>query len=811
MTVLILTGSPAAQESKALEPDNDKVADSSELPNIADLIPLASELSGRLAILEKKIAVNLQVSAVEEEFSKIVANVEDHAAELRRFKALANYRYRHLLELMEALDSEGKSLAAASEPLIHVIRQLGASRTSWSDERKRWDVWQSFFSKDESLDEIQAAFTGVQATIDRAQNLITQHLRRLLVVQQKAGIIQSRINVLMVEVEGLIVYKHGYIKTKSSPPFFSKRYFDQFESVLWYAFRRGLTDVSWPGKQYFVRQGWVVFSLGLLSLVLATIIFMYRRQLEGSESWRFVGKRPFAAGFFVCFASFNFLYTSVPSTVAFAVYLVAVISFARIIRFFLEKTWMRLIVGGMLCFLATTRLLYMINLPLPLFRLYFISAALAGLAFCLWQIVAGRRRKESRPVIWAFRFGFLFLAVMLALEFWGVSHLSEFIFESAIRTIIAIQGAWLLILLAHGGIEWMVQKQASQIFNRLQYNTDKIVQRLALGVNVLIGVFALARVLVIWRVFDAPDKAIEGVLSFGFSLGTQKVSVGLILAVIGILYGSFFISWALQRLLAEQVFARGEADPGIRFSATRLIHYVVIIIGFFIALGALGLDMTKITIIFGALSVGIGFGLQTIVNNFISGIIMLFERPVKVGDYIELNGQWAEIKKIGLRSTVVETFDRSEIVVPNSNLISNEVTNWTLSNRSMRLTIPVGVAYGSDVPLVLETLIECAQSNPKLMRNPEPQVLFMSFGESTLDFVLRVWIWNIDDMMPIRSELHQEIDRRFREVEIEIALPQRDLHLRSVERSIQLQQISPENQRPDLTTITRQPGDGERV
>lgn len=788
ITVFILAGSPAAQESKALESDNDKVADSPALPNIADLIPLASELSGRLAILEKKMAVDLQVFAVEEEFSKIAANVEDHASKFQRFKALANYRYRHLLELMEALDSEGKSLAAASKPLIHAIRQLGVSRTSWSDERKRWDVWQSFFSKDEPLDEIQAAFTGVQATIDGAQNLITQHLRRLLVVQQKAGIIQSRINVLKVEVEGLIVAKRGYVKVKSTPPLFSKRYFDQFGSVLWYAVRRGLTDVSWPGRQYFVRQGWVVCLLGLLSLVLATIIFRYRRQLEGFESWRFVGKRPFAVGFFVCLAPFIFLYGGVPGTVVFAVYLVTAISFARIIRFFLQKTWMRLIVRGMLGFLVLTRLFYMINLPLPLFRLYFVFAALAGLTFCLWQIVAGRHRKDSRLLVWAFRMGFLFLALVVALEFGGVSHLSEFIFESAIRTIVVILGAWLLILLAHGGIEWMVHKQASQIFNRLQYNIDKIVQRLALGANVLIGVFALTSILVIWRVFDASEKAIEGVLSFGFSLGTQKISVGLILAAIGILYGSFFISWALQRLLTEQVFARGEADPGVRFAVTRLIHYVVIIIGFFIALMALGLDMTKITIIFGALSVGIGFGLQSIVNNFVSGIIMLFERPVKVGDYIELNGQWAEIRKIGLRSTVVETFDRSEIVVPNSNLISNEVTNWTLSNRSIRLTIPVGVAYGSDVSLVLKTLLECALSNPMLMRNPKPQVLFLSFGESTLDFVLRVWIWNVDDMLPIRSELHQEIDRRFREAEIEIAFPQQDLHLRSVEGSIQLQQ-----------------------
>ena len=216
---------------------------------------------------------------------------------------------------------------------------------------------------------------------------------------------------------------------------------------------------------------------------------------------------------------------------------------------------------------------------------------------------------------------------------------------------------------------------------------------------------------------------------------------------------------------------------------------------------ALGLDMTKITIIFGALSVGIGFGLQTIVNNFVSGIIMLFERPVKVGDYIELNGQWAEIKKIGLRSTVVETFDRSEIVVPNSNLISNEVTNWTLTNRSIRLTIPVGVAYGSDVSLVLKTLLECALSNPMLMRNPEPQVLFMSFGESTLDFVLRVWIWNVDDIMLIRSELHQEIDRRFRELGIEIAFPQRDLHVRSIDESTGSILTPPEDRHADLVVV----------
>jgi small-conductance mechanosensitive channel len=382
---------------------------------------------------------------------------------------------------------------------------------------------------------------------------------------------------------------------------------------------------------------------------------------------------------------------------------------------------------------------------------------------------------------------------------------------SVIRTVFALFVAWLLIYLTHGAIEWAIRSKASHIFARLQYDTDKIVQRLDLGVVVFIGVIALASILVIWRIFENPKEALQSVFAFGFTLGTQRISVGLILAAIGILYGAFFISWALQKLLTEQVLARRQADPGVRFSIARLVHYVVIFIGFLFALAALGLELTKITIIFGALGVGIGFGLQTIVNNFASGIIMLFERPVKVGDYIELNGQWAEVKKIGLRATVVQTFERSDIVVPNSDLISNQVINWTLSSRIVRLIIPVGVAYGSDIPLVLETLKACATSNPKLMKNPEPQVLFKNFGASSLDFELRIWIWNVDDRQIMNSELHQEIDRRFREANIEIAFPQSDLHLRSVEESVHLiqTQASTDAVRPDPSVIAPKDGDDE--
>jgi small-conductance mechanosensitive channel len=221
----------------------------------------------------------------------------------------------------------------------------------------------------------------------------------------------------------------------------------------------------------------------------------------------------------------------------------------------------------------------------------------------------------------------------------------------------------------------------------------------------------------------------------------------------------------------------------------RLVHYVIIFVGFLLALSALGIEITKLTIMISALGIGIGFGLQNIVNNFVSGLILLFEGPVRMGDIIEMGGKWAEIKRIGLRATTVQTLDQADLIIPNADLVSNQVTNWTLSNRLVRLAIPVGVAYGSDVTLVIETLMECGNSNPLVAKTRVPQVLFLNFGASSLDFELRVWVLDADYRMQVKSELHQEIDRRFREANIEIAFPQQDLHLRSMDESIILQPL----------------------
>ena len=304
-----------------------------------------------------------------------------------------------------------------------------------------------------------------------------------------------------------------------------------------------------------------------------------------------------------------------------------------------------------------------------------------------------------------------------------------------------------------------------------------------LFVVIIVWLLILPVILVAWNVYDSVLDATTSIYSYEFSIGTVPISVGMIIASAIILYCTFLISRILPRVLLDENISGKKLTRGVKRSIAQLIRYFIIFIGFVMAISFLGFDFTKLTIILSAFGIGIGFGLQGIVNNFVCGLILLFERPLTEGDTIVIGTEWAKIKKIGIRSTVVTTFDQADLIIPNADLINNQVTNWTLTDRQIRLRLPVGVAYGSDVSLTVETLLACAKKQTQVLKSPEPQVLFMDLGESSLDFELRVWIQDIDMMMLVRSSLYHEIERNFRELNIVIPFPQRDVHLSGFDAS----------------------------
>jgi small-conductance mechanosensitive channel len=262
------------------------------------------------------------------------------------------------------------------------------------------------------------------------------------------------------------------------------------------------------------------------------------------------------------------------------------------------------------------------------------------------------------------------------------------------------------------------------------------------------------------------------------TVGTMELTIGSILALVLILAGTFLLT-GLIKLFVEQVLLKRTRLPrGIPAAISVTIRYFLVILGFMFALSAAGIELGKFSLLAGALGVGIGFGLQNIVNNFISGLILVYERPIQVGDTIEVENLLGQVKRIGIRSSNVRTYDGAEVVVPNGNHISNQLINWTLSDKTRRIEIKVGVSYGSDLNVVLKLLEKVAGEHEDVLKQPAPWALFEEFGNSSLNFRLLFWA-PYELGIKTKSEVAVAIFNTFREHGVEIPFPQLDLHVKA--------------------------------
>ena len=259
-----------------------------------------------------------------------------------------------------------------------------------------------------------------------------------------------------------------------------------------------------------------------------------------------------------------------------------------------------------------------------------------------------------------------------------------------------------------------------------------------------------------------------------------SVTIGSILLLLILFASVIIIERIVQKQLIRRFLSRTKLQSSLQFGLSRIIGYTLIAVGFYVAFQLVGVDLSSLAIIAASLGVGVGFGLQNIINNFVSGIIILAERPISIGDRIEVAGVAGRVTKMQLRSTTVVTNDNITMIVPNADFISNTVTNWSHGDPKVRIRVPVGVAYGSDLKLLQQLLLEAAGEHPKALRDPSPVVLFTEFGDSSLNFELGVWTQEMT-ATPVHftSEMNFIIEQKLRENDIEIPFPQRDLHVRS--------------------------------
>jgi small-conductance mechanosensitive channel len=297
---------------------------------------------------------------------------------------------------------------------------------------------------------------------------------------------------------------------------------------------------------------------------------------------------------------------------------------------------------------------------------------------------------------------------------------------------------------------------------------DQLGLVVSIAINLLIVLVFLPLILLMWGFQPGDIEAWAYKLATGVSVGSVTISVlGILTGVVVFVIGYFLTRW-FQGWLDGSVMARGKVDAGVRNSIRLAVGYAGVALAGLVGISAAGIDLSNLALVAGALSLGIGFGLQNVVSNFVSGLILLAERPFKVGDWIVAGDISGTVKKISVRATEIETFQRQSVILPNSNLINNAVGNWTHRNKLGRVDIKVGVAYGSDVKRVHALLLELARAHPMVLKNPEPFVLFANFGPAALEFEIRVFVADVMNGSVVQNDIRFAIFDAFEDEHIEI-------------------------------------------
>ncbi len=420
-----------------------------------------------------------------------------------------------------------------------------------------------------------------------------------------------------------------------------------------------------------------------------------------------------------------------------------------------------------------------------LLQMWLLVSATIGMIGCINALMKFSASDDRKSFVWRFLRATVWLALFAALAaaigcIIGAVTLAQFLLTGVAYS--AYAGLWLVVVAGvindlFTAAIYMPSSNSSLLISRNRPTILRFINQLTNTVCLISWInFALKRV----ALRDGLLDTLQQIINKELSIGSISFSLGDFLSVAFTIWLSFKISQLLRFILVEDVAPRAKWARGVPEAVATLTQYCIVLAGFMTAISMAGIDMSKLSIMVGALGVGIGIGLQDVVNNFTSGLILLFEQKIKQADIIQCSGVNGKVTNIGMRCSVVRTFDGAEVIVPNGQLVSAQVINWTHSDQERRISIPIGVAYGTDPQLTIDTLVNIANENSDVLNNPAPLAFFVRFGASSMDFELRAWINNGDIINEVNSRLCVAIYNRFKEIGISIPFPQQDIYVRSL-------------------------------
>ncbi|MEP0134334.1 MAG: mechanosensitive ion channel domain-containing protein [Eudoraea sp.] len=782
------------ETTKSAGVENQEKAPVIFIPEFSEIIPLASEIEVKLARTQKILNDTINEDALVSSFKTIKEELDTLELALIKIKSSGWAGFNELKSLKIELRTVAQNFTDANIPLSKEIAKIENQRKIWLEEEENWSLWKDTLVTKNPPNQIKSIFRKTQKNIDMALSSLVPKLDKLLGIQENGYKIQPKIDILLDEIDSIEEIEKEQVLLDESAPIFSSKYRDQFTQELWDKSKTGYVKMLSRSHSYPNPKFWELILGILLFLLVFLTMKKFNEAIENNIRYKFLSNKALSSALFISLTTvfILFKYENLSPAHELLISVIIGITFCYILKDRLTS-WKKEAVYFFAVLVLLNNFLFAIDFPIPFFRLYITLSSFLLIFLAVRWIKISKAENDHKYWIFLLYSGAVFFSIAFLAEIIGKEALAMFLFDAFIRTVIIIVLFVVYIFVIRGGLEWLLLNFNAKQNHLSPEDISKSVARLTTFINILAVVFIiLPELLVIWGVYSNLQEADEGLMAMGFKIGDSEITLQLILIAICVLYGSYIISSLFSRFIMNETMDNDKFDKGTRLSIAQLFHYFIIFVGFVVAISVLGFDLTNFTIALSALGVGIGFGLQGLVNNFVSGLVLLFERPIREGDSIEAPGvPWSTVKEIGLRSTRLITYEKGDLIVPNSELILKNVTNWTLTNKIRKVILPISVVYGSDIALVFKTLKEAGKASDELVKNSEPTVLLRKFDESSLNFELRVLAKDATSGLSLQSTLLADIAERFKKANIEFAFPQMDVHLFEMNQDRQKERFKP--------------------
>ncbi len=778
---------PTTDAQSEEEPPDPPIETKQKLP-VLEFYILTNTLPRDLIDLQNKVDDTADTNTLLDQLPALTRLIDEIDWDARMATSKTNISLHQLSSMESRLVKIKNRIDRINTPIAANIRDLESLYRLWLEKENKLQELRRQMIEQPVLSITPANISSLEDTVNKAKALIESHIIPSLQAGESIGKLQTRVYAISLSVSDLIDELNVSGIRQTSPTMLTSEFYARLNGDL--------AEQAWANLQLFARYQRVYLQQNILGILfclsgiilLAFLVRGTKAHITPASRWHSYAARPLATTFVilgsaVMFYDFRSVSSNLPpdwNTLLLLPLMIAAVLLAdRLSSTLLPH---RLInPKAAIAILAIAQLLTVLGAPQPFYYLYVFSVSAGLLVYQLLLMVSGRKQNRKGKQPWFLWLGVLFPLVIIVLGAAGYDQFATAIFIRVLSLIVFTTILLLIYDLLLGLLEMVFYHFPVSI---IRSNSTVIVSEITPILIFSLGVVWVAGILKILWIFPTISESLSAIGSAKLDIGSMTITTGLIMTVAIAAYITHLCSHAIRAVLLQETLPRYKVEHGVQLSITRLIHYAILTIGVLVILRILGFGLGQITIIGGALGVGIGFGLQAIVTNFVSGLILLFERPIKVGDVVVVGEDVGEVKEMGLRATTVQTFDNAEIVIPNSELITKNLTNWTLANKRVRVKVPVGVAYGTNIETVLKILLSCASDNPTVLSKPEPIALFLAFGDSSLNFELRVWISDFNDKLRVLSELNQNIEAEFERASIEIPFPQRDLHIRTIEKDL---------------------------